>query len=153
MKKLLFIFGVFLSLTSLMFFTKADKNISQDDSRFKYYRPVDAKPKTIKVMYLTWGNRNLPNFIRLEDYNKFAEQEKLIQYCFYVDSKNIKSLNFNKTIKDNFTKKIPVELQGKFFKTSRFDDKFPSAMFEDLRKTNDLGFDTPNEDYLVFVID
>lgn len=153
MKKILLTFGLICSLFLLMFFKKEDMKMSDNDSRFKYYKAVDSKPKTIKVMYLTWENRNLPNYIKLEDYNKFAEQEKLIQYCFYVDSKNPGSLNFNKKIKDHLIKKVPVELTGRFYKTPQFDEKFPSSMFEDLRKTNDLGFKTPNDEFLVFVID
>lgn len=136
-----------------MFFKKNDHNMDQNNDRFKHYKAIDKKEKNIKIMYLTWDNNNLPNYILSEDYNKYADQEKLIQHCFYVDSKNPTSLNFTKEIRDHFTKKIPVELKGKFYKTTKFDDTFPSKLFEDYRKTNDLGFKTPNDEFLVFVID
>jgi len=136
-----------------MFFKKDDRNKLQQNERFKYYKAIDKKEKSIKVMYLTWDNTKLPNYILAEDYKKYVDQEKLIQHCFYVDSKNKTSLNFTKEVRDNFTKKVPVELKGKFYKTTRFDDSFPSQLFEDYRRTNDLGFKTPNDEFLVFVID
>lgn len=144
---------LFSSLLLLMFFKKNDQKMNQSNDRFTHYKAVDKKEKSISVMYLTWGNTNLPNYVLLEDYKKYADQEKLIQHCFYVDSKNASSLNFTKEIRDKFTKKIPVELKGKFYKTTKFDDTFPSRLFEDYRRTNDLGFKTPNDEFLVFVID
>ena len=153
MKKLLVTSTLLLSLILLMFFKENDKKVEQSNDRFKYYKAIDKKEKSIKVMYLTWANSNLPNYILEEDYKKYVDQERLIQHCFYVDSKHAESLNFTKEIRDNFTKKIPVELKGKFYKTTKFDDTFPSKLFEDYRRTNDLGFKTPNDEFLVFVID
>jgi hypothetical protein len=40
------------------------------------------------VLYLTWTDTNLPNFIKIADYNKYIDKAELIDHCFYVDSKN-----------------------------------------------------------------
>lgn len=152
MKKAFIFFGLILSILSLMFFANSQENMDTKE-RFKHYKPISKKETIIKVMYLTWDNKNLPNYIKLEDYERFIEKEKLIQYCFYMDSKNPKSTQFNKTIRDNFKKKIPVEITGKFYITKRFDNYYPNQLFEELRRVNELGFESIDKDFTVFVID
>ena len=152
MKKLLLLSGFIISIFLLMFFSPLQKEDGNND-RFQYYIPLSKNKETIEVMYLTWENINLPNYIKKKDYNEFVAQEKLINYCFYVDSKNPKSLKFDKKIRDQFKKKKPVELTGKFYKTKQFDKTFPNILFDELRRFNELGFHPKNEEFIVFVID
>lgn len=124
-----------------------------ENERFKYYQPI-SKTQEIEVLYLTWADMNLPNFIKTSDYNKFVDKAELIDHCFYVDSKIPEKRKFKIPVTtDQLIKKIPLKLKGKFFKTKQFDDTFPTPLFEDLRKTGDLKFKTENNEFLVFVLD
>lgn len=106
------------------------------------------------MLYLTWTDTNLPNFIKIADYNKYIDKSELIDHCFYVDSKNPEKRKFKiPVITDKLIKKTPLKLKGKLFKTKQFDDTFPTSLFEDLRKTGDLKFKTENDEFLVFVLD
>lgn len=126
---------------------------SENDDRFRYYQPV-GKTQEIEVFYLTWQDTNLPNFIKITDYKKYINKAELIDYCFYVDSKNPEKRKFKIPVAtDKLIKKIPLKLKGKFYKTKQFDDTFPTPLFEDFRKTGDLKFKTKNDEFLVFVLD
>jgi len=124
-----------------------------ENERFKYYQPI-SKTQEIEVFYLTWEDTNLPNFIKTSDYKKYIDKADLIDYCFYVDSKDSEKRKFKIPVTtDKLIKKIPLKLKGKFFKTKQFDDTFPTPLFEDYRKTGDLKFKTENDEFLVFVLD
>lgn len=124
-----------------------------ENERFKYYQPI-SKTQEIEVLYLTWTDTNLPNFIKIADYNKYIDKAELIDHCFYVDSKNPEKRKFKIPVTtDKLIKKTPLKFKGKFFKTKQFDDTFPTPLFEDLRKTGDLKFKTENDEFLVFVLD
>lgn len=124
-----------------------------ENERFKYYKPI-SKTQEIEVLYLTWSDTTLPNFIKVSDYNKYVDTAGLFEHCFYVDSKNPEKRKFKIPVTtDKLIKKIPLTLKGKFFKTKQFDDTYPTPLFEDLRKTGDLKFKTENDEFLVFVLD
>ena len=124
-----------------------------ENERFKYYKPI-GKPQEIEVYYLTWEDSNLPNFIKTSDYKKFVDKAELINYCFYVDSKDPEKRKFKiPATTDKLIKKNPLKLKGKLFKTKQFDSTFPTPLFEDLRKTGDLKFKTENDEFLVFVLE
>lgn len=124
-----------------------------ENERFKYYQPI-SKTQEIEVLYLTWDDTSLPNFIKVSDYQKYVDKAELFEYCFYVDSKDPEKRKFKIPVTtDKLIKKIPLTLKGKFYKTKQFDDTFPTPLFEDLRKTGDLKFKTENDEFLVFVLE
>lgn len=140
-----FLFPVFL--LGILSFSKSD------NERFKYYQPI-SKTQEIEVLYLTWDDSTLPNFVKVSDYKKYADKAELFGYCFYVDSKDPEKRKFKIPVTtDKLIKKIPLKIKGKFFKTKQFDDTFPTPLFEDYRKTGDLKFKTENDEFLVFVLD
>lgn len=128
-------------------------HVKKDPERFKHYQALDKKNESLEVIYLTWPDKNLPNFVKLSDYKKYASTNELIEYCFYIDSKKEQGPEFSDKMRDQFIKKIPVKLKGKFFVTKQFDDNFPTKDFEELRRMKELGFKLENDDYKVFVID
>lgn len=143
--KLRFLFPVFL--LGILSFSKSD------NERFKYYQPI-SKTQEIEVLYLTWDDSTLPNFVKVSDYKKYADKAELFEHCFYVDSKDPEKRKFKIPVTtDKLIKKIPLKIKGKFFKTKQFDDTFPTPLFEDYRKTGDLKFKTENDEFLVFVLD
>lgn len=143
--KFKFLFPVFL--LGILSFSKSD------NERFKYYQPI-GKTQEIEVLYLTWDDTNLPNFVKTSDYKKFVDKAELIAHCFYVDSKDPEKRKFKIPVTtDKLIKKIPLKIKGKFFKTKQFDDTFPTLLFEDYRKTGDLKFKTENDEFVVFVLD
>lgn len=124
-----------------------------ENERFKYYKPI-SKTQEIEVLYLTWDDTSLPNFVKVSDYNKYLDKTDLFAHCFYVDSKDPEKRKFKIPVTtEKLIKKIPLKIKGKFFKTKQFDDTFPTPLFEDLRKTGDLKFKTENDEFLVFVLD
>ncbi len=124
-----------------------------ENERFKYYQPI-SKTQEIEVFYLTWSDTNLPNFIKTSDYKKYVDKAELIDYCFYVDSKDPEKRKFKIPVTtDKLIKKIPLIIKGRLYKTKQFDETFPTPLFEDLRKTGDLKFKTENDEFLVFVLD
>ena len=124
-----------------------------DNERFKYYKQI-SKTQEIEVLYLTWDDSSLPNFVKVSDYNKYVDKAELFEHCFYVDSKDPEKRKFKIPVTtDKLIKKIPLKIKGKFFKTKQFDDTFPTPLFEDYRKTGDLKFKTENDEFLVFVLD
>lgn len=124
-----------------------------ENERFKYYKPI-SKTQEIEVLYLTWDDTSLPNFVKVSDYNKYVDKADLFTHCFYVDSKDPEKRKFKIPVTtDKLIKKIPLKLKGKFFKTKQFDDTFPTPLFEDYRKTGDLTFKTEDGEFLVFVLD
>jgi len=124
-----------------------------ENERFKYYQPI-SKTQEIEVLYLTWDDTSLPNFIKVSDYQKYVDKAELFEHCFYVDSKDPEKRKFKIPVTtDKLIKKIPLTLKGKFYKTKQFDDTFPTPLFEDLRKTGDLKFKTENDEFLVFVLE
>lgn len=140
-----FLFPVFL--LGILSFSKSEND------RFQYYKSI-SKIQEIEVLYLTWDDTNLPNFIKASDYKKYVDKAELFEHCFYVDSKDPEKRKFNIPVTtDKLIKKIPLKIKGKFFKTKQFDDKFPTPLFEDYRKTGDLKFKTENDEFLVFVLD
>ena len=140
-----FLFPIFL--IGILSFSKSE------NERFKYYQPV-SKTQEIEVLYLTWDDTNLPNFVKTADYAKYVDKAELISHCFYVDSKDPEKRKFKIPVTtDKLIKKIPLKIKGKFFKTKQFDDTFPTPLFEDYRKTGDLKFKTENDEFLVFVLD
>ena len=140
-----FLFPVFL--LGILSFSKSE------NERFKYYQPI-SKTEEIEVLYLTWDDTNLPNFVKVSDYKKYADKAELFEHCFYVDSKDPEKRKFKIPVTtDKLIKKIPLKIKGKFFKTKQFDDTFPTPLFEDYRKTGDLKFKTENDEFLVFVLE
>ena len=84
-----------------------------ENERFKYYKPI-GKPQEIEVYYLTWEDSNLPNFIKTSDYKKFVDKAELINYCFYVDSKDPEKRKFKIPVNtDKLIKKNPLDNQRK----------------------------------------
>lgn len=143
--KFRFLFPVFL--LGILSFSKSD------NERFKYYQPI-SKTQEIEVLYLTWDDSTLPNFVKVSDYKKYVDKAELFVHCFYVDSKDPEKRKFKIPVTtDKLIKKIPLKIKGKFFKTKQFDDTFPTPLFEDYRKTGDLKFKTENDEFLVFVLD
>ncbi|RRQ46031.1 hypothetical protein [Chryseobacterium sp. SC28] len=139
------LFPIFLLL--ILSFSKSE------NERFQYYKPI-SKTQEIEVLYLTWEDTNLPNFVKVSDYKKFGDKAELIEYCFYVDSKDPEKRKFKIPVTtDKLIKKIPLKIKGKFYKTKQFDDTFPTPLFEDLRKTGYLKFKPKNDEFLVFVLD
>jgi len=140
-----FLFPVFL--LGILSFSKSE------NERFKYYKSI-SKTQEIEVLYLTWDDTNLPNFVKVSDYEKYADKADLFEHCFYVDSKDPEKRKFKIPVTtDKLIKKIPLKIKGKFFNTKQFDDTFPTPLFEDYRKTGDLKFKTENDEFLVFVLD
>ncbi len=140
-----FLFPVFL--LGILSFSKTE------NERFKYYKSI-SKTQEIEVLYLTWDDINLPNFVKVSDYDKYVDKADLFEHCFYVDSKDPERRKFKIPVTtDKLIKKIPLKIKGKFFKTKQFDDTFPTPLFEDYRKTGDLKFKTENDEFLVFVLD
>mgnify|MGYP003602305357 CR=1 FL=1 len=140
-----FLFPVFL--LGILSFSKSEND------RFQYYKSI-SKIQEIEVLYLTWDDTNLPNFIKASDYKKYVDKSELFEHCFYVDSKDPEKRKFKIPVTtDKLIKKIPLKIKGKFFKTKQFDDTFPTTLFEDYRKTGDLKFKTENDEFLVFVLD
>ncbi len=89
-----------------------------ENERFRYYLPI-SKTQEIEVFYLTWEDRNLPNFIKTSDYKKYVNKAELIDYCFYVDSKDPEKRKFKIPVTtDKLIKRIPLTIKGKFFKTN-----------------------------------
>ena len=126
---------------------------SENDDRFRYYKPI-SKIQNIEVFYLTWGDPNLPTFIKTSDYNLYINKAELIDHCFYVDSKNPEKRRFKIPVTtDKLIKKIPLTLRGKFYKTSQFDSTFPNSLFEEFRKIDGLKFKPKNNEFLVFVLE
>lgn len=124
-----------------------------ENERFQYYKPI-SKTQEIEVLYLTWDDTSLPNFVKVSDYNKYVDKADLFAHCFYVDSKDPEKRKFKIPVTtDKLIKKIPLKLKGKFYKTKQFDDTFPTPFFEDYRKTGDLKFKTEDGEFLVFVLD
>jgi len=124
-----------------------------ENERFKYYKPI-SKIQEIEVLYLTWDDNSLPNFVKVSDYQKYVDKANFFEYCFYVDSKDPEKRKFKIPVAtDKLIKKIPLKLKGKFYKTKQFDDTFPTPLFEDYRKTGDLKFKTEDGEFLVFVLD
>ena len=144
-------FKIFLTFVALVMLLLNFK--SNDNDRFKYYKPI-GKTQEIEVYYLTWEDNNLPNFVKVTDYKKYVNEAQLIEQCFYVDAKDPDKRKFKiPTTTEKLIKKIPLKLKGRFYKTKQFDDTFPTVLFEDLRKTGDLKFQTIDNEYLVFVLD
>ncbi|WP_379964525.1 hypothetical protein [Epilithonimonas sp. UC225_85] len=140
-----FLFPVFL--LGILSFSKSE------NERFQYYKAI-SKTQDIDVIYLTWEDTNLPNFVKVSDYKKYADKAELFEHCFYVDSKDPEKRKFKIPVTtDKLIKKIPLKIKGKFFKTKQFDNTFPTPLFEDYRKTGDLKFKTENDEFLVFVLD
>ena len=140
-----YIFPIFLLI--ILSFSKSD------NERFKYYKQI-SKTQEIEVLYLTWDDSSLPNFVKVSDYNKYVDKAELFEHCFYVDSKDPEKRKFKIPMTtDKLIKKIPLKLKGKLFKTKQFDSTFPTPLFEDLRKTGDLKFKTENDEFLVFVLE
>ena len=50
--------------------------------RFKYYQTVGKKQETLDVIYLTWPDKKLPNFVRVEDFKKFGNTNNKDWYVF-----------------------------------------------------------------------
>ncbi len=124
-----------------------------ENERFQYYKPI-SKTQEIEVLYLTWDDTSLPNFVKVSDYNKYVDKADLFAHCFYVDSRDPEKRKFKIPVTtDKLIKKIPLKIKGKFFKTKQFDDTFPTPLFEDYRKTGDLKFKTEDGEFLVFVLD
>ena len=152
MRAILYIFTMVLLILSSQSWTIVREK-EKTPERFKYYQAFGKKIETLEVIYLTWPDKKLPNFVRLEDFKKYVDKNELIEHCFYVDSKKKLGPDFSEDVRDKFVKKIPVKLKGKFFVTKQFDDNFPTRDFEELRRVKELGFNTENDEYKVFVID
>ena len=96
-----------IAILGLLSFSKSE------NERFKYYKPI-GKPLQIEVFYLTWEDSNLPNFIKTSDYKKFVDKAELIDYCFYVDSKDPEKRKFKIPVNtDKLIKKNPLDNQRK----------------------------------------
>ncbi len=88
-----------------------------NNSRFSNYELLSDKLDTIEVKYIQWAATDRPNFITVSNYNlNYNNPEKLLEECFYLDTKEKGIWNFPSEIKNDLQNEIGVRFLGSFIK-------------------------------------
>lgn len=136
------------SSTSMRFFD-AQNSATWEKGRFQKYELVSKNLETIYIKYLQWAAMDRPNFILVKDYEKYKNQDNLVDYCFYVDGVK----QFPKEIEDRLKKDLAISISGKFYKTKQFDGVFPNKVFSLQQSSGSLSFTPKDGFFKVFVFD
>lgn len=126
-KRILLFFSCLISI-GLFNNCKSRKNITIEN-RFENYIPLSNKEDTIKTVFIQWASLDRPNFIKQSDLLKYDNTDSLINYCFFIDTKDTSIWNF---VSESNPLKKPniITLYGKFYKTKKFDGSFPYIGWE-----------------------
>lgn len=134
--------------TSLRFFD-AQNAATWEKGRFQKYELVSKKLETIYIKKIQWAVTDRPNFILVKDYEKYKDQDNLVDYCFYVDGVK----QFPKEFEERLQKDLAISISGKFYKTKQFDGIFPNKVFEMQQISGNLSFTPKDGFFKVFVFD
>ena len=131
----------FLVVTLFLSCKKNDTN----ENRFSYYEPISTQAEVIKVKFIEWATTDRPGFITEENYNAKKNDTTLVEYCFYLDTKNVDIQNFSAKNIEKLNDGKTIELTGRYYKTKRFDDIFP------YKESNTYSFKPKDGYFTVFV--
>lgn len=128
-----------------------NKQTTKESKRFSYYKLISEKMEIIEVKNIVWAVTDRPNFITVEDYKKNKNNENLVDFCFYLDTKNDLIQNFSPEIIKDLENGKAVRFFGKYYKTKMFDDIYPNKTFEFQRTSSSLSFEPKDQYFKVFV--
>ena len=129
------------------------ERINTEENRFSHYQVLSKDTEIIKAVYTEWFTTDRPKFITLENYRKHENKDDLVDYCFFVDSKNTALLKFPEEIKNDLQNGKPVLFYGKYYRTKKFDDLYPNKVFEMQRESGNLSYEPKDGYFKVFVIE
>ena len=116
-----------------------------NENRFSYYEVISTQTEVIKVKFIEWATTDRPGFITEENYNAKKNDTTLVNYCFYLDTKNNDIQNFSAKNIEKLNDGETIELTGRYFKTKKFDDIFP------YKESNTYSFKPKDGYFTVFV--
>lgn len=132
-----------LSIVMLALFGCKKNDINEN--RFSYYEAISTQTEVIKVKFIEWATTDRPGFITEENYNAKKNDTTLVNYCFYLDTKNNDIQNFSAKNIEKLNDGETIELTGRYFKTKKFDDIFP------YKESNTYSFKPKDGYFTVFV--
>ena len=132
-----------LSIVMLALFGCKKNDINEN--RFSYYEVISTQTEVIKVKFIEWATTDRPGFITEENYNAKKNDTTLVNYCFYLDTKNNDIQNFSAKNIEKLNDGETIELTGRYYKTKRFDDIFP------YKESNTYSFKPEDGYFTVFV--
>lgn len=139
-------FSLYLMILSIVMLTIFGcKKNDINENRFSYYEAISTQTEVIKVKFIEWATTDRPGFITEENYNAKKNDTTLVNYCFYLDTKNNDIQNFSAKNIEKLNDGETIELTGRYFKTKRFDDIFPYKEF------NTYSFKPKDGYFTVFV--
>ncbi len=132
-----------LSIVMLTIFGCKKNDINEN--RFSYYEVISTQTEVIKVKFIEWATTDRPGFITEENYNAKKNDTTLVNYCFYLDTKNNDIQNFSAKNIEKLNDGETIELTGRYYKTKKFDDIFP------YKESNTYSFKPKDGYFTVFV--
>lgn len=136
-------FKLVLSIVIITLFGCKKNDINEN--RFSYYEAISTQTEVIKVKFIEWATTDRPGFITEENYNAKKNDTTLVNYCFYLDTKNNDIQNFSAKNIEKLNDGETIELTGRYFKTKKFDDIFP------YKESNNYSFKPKDGYFTVFV--
>jgi len=136
-------FKLVLSIVIITLAGCKKNNVNED--RFLYYEPISTQTETLKIKFIEWATTDRPGFITEENYNAKKNDTTLVNYCFYLDTKNNDIQNFSAKNIEKLNDGETIELTGRYYKTKKFDDIFPYKEF------NSYSFKPKDGYFTVFV--
>lgn len=139
-------FSLYLMILSIVMLTIFGcKKNDINENRFSYYEAISTQTEVIKVKFIEWATTDRPGFITEENYNAKKNDTTLVNYCFYLDTKNNDIQNFSVKNIEKLNDGETIELTGRYYKTKRFDDIFP------YKESNTYSFKPKDGYFTVFV--
>ena len=139
-------FSLYLMILSIVMLTIFGcKKNDINENRFSYYEVISTQTEVIKVKFIEWATTDRPGFITEENYNAKKNDTTLVNYCFYLDTKNNDIQNFSAKNIEKLNEGETIELTGRYFKTKKFDDIFP------YKESNTYSFKPKDGYFTVFV--
>lgn len=121
------------------------KENDKNKDRFSNYELISTKEEVIKIKFIEWATTDRPGFITEENYNAKKNDTTLIEYCFYLDTKNSDIQSFSAKNIEKLNDGKTIELTGRYYKTKTFDAIFPYKEF------NNYSFKPKDGYFTVFV--
>jgi len=137
---------IILTFLIATLFSNCKKN-DQIKDRFSNYELISTKEQIIEIKHIKWAATDRPTFVTQENYNAKSSDASLIDYCFYLDTKENRFQFFSEKNREKLQNGGTVRVSGKFYKTKKFDGSFPYKNFLVYSFTPKNGY------FIVFVCD
>jgi len=137
---------IIVSFLIVALFSSCTKNDENKD-RFSNYELLSTKEEIIPIKHIKWAATDRPGFVTQENYNAKKNDDSLIDYCFYLDTKEDRVQGFSEKEHQNLQNGRTIRVSGKFYRTKKFDAVFPYKEFCLYSFTPKNGY------FIVFVYD